>query len=176
MEPIHPARTCWGVPVDCMFSFPIVLPLWFPEPRKLLSSAVVMQVPSWLSPLQGYFKDQVGVRMYNPEFAESQPLWARWKLGLAIHLAQSSHAVGKEAGSERWIDCLSVKQNIWDRAGTRIQISWLLVYCSIHDICLLLKKSLSGFPGGAVVENLPANAEDTGSSPGLGRFHMPRSN
>ena len=33
-----------------------------------------------------------------------------------------------------------------------------------------------GFPGGAVVENLPANAEDTGSSPGLGRSHMPRSN
>ena len=33
-----------------------------------------------------------------------------------------------------------------------------------------------GFPGGAVIENLPANAGDTGSSPGLGRFHMPRSN
>ena len=31
------------------------------------------------------------------------------------------------------------------------------------------------FPGGAVVENLPANAGDTGSSPGLGRAHMPRS-
>ena len=27
----------------------------------------------------------------------------------------------------------------------------------------------SGFPGGAVVENLPANAGDTGSSPGLVR-------
>ena len=33
-----------------------------------------------------------------------------------------------------------------------------------------------GFPGGAVVENLPANVGDTGSSPGLGRSHMPRSN
>ena len=33
-----------------------------------------------------------------------------------------------------------------------------------------------GFPGGAVVESLPANAGDTGSSPGLGRYHMPRSN
>ena len=29
-----------------------------------------------------------------------------------------------------------------------------------------------GFPGGAVVENLPANGGDTGSSPGLGRSHM----
>ena len=27
-----------------------------------------------------------------------------------------------------------------------------------------------------MVENLPANAGDTGSSPGLGRSHMPRSN
>ena len=33
-----------------------------------------------------------------------------------------------------------------------------------------------GFPGGAVVENLPANAGDMGSSPGLGGSHMPRSN
>ena len=33
-----------------------------------------------------------------------------------------------------------------------------------------------GVPGGAVVENLPANAGDTGSSPGLGRSHMLRSN
>ena len=37
-------------------------------------------------------------------------------------------------------------------------------------------KTLSvDFPGGAVVENLPADAGDTGSSPGLGRSHMPRS-
>ena len=33
-----------------------------------------------------------------------------------------------------------------------------------------------GFPGGAVVESLPANAGDAGSSPGLGGSHMPRSN
>ena len=33
----------------------------------------------------------------------------------------------------------------------------------------------SGFPGGAVVESLPANAGDTGSSPGLGGSHVPRS-
>ena len=32
------------------------------------------------------------------------------------------------------------------------------------------------FPGGAVVKNPPANAGDTGSSSGLGRSHMPRSN
>ena len=32
------------------------------------------------------------------------------------------------------------------------------------------------FPGGTVVKNLPANAGDTGSIPGPGRSHMPRSN
>ena len=34
----------------------------------------------------------------------------------------------------------------------------------------------SGFPGGAEVKNPPAKAGDTGSSPGPGRSHMPRSN
>ena len=29
-----------------------------------------------------------------------------------------------------------------------------------------------GFPGGAVVKNLPASAGDQGSCPGLGRSHM----
>ena len=33
-----------------------------------------------------------------------------------------------------------------------------------------------GFPGGTVVGSLPASAGDTGSSPGLGGSHMPRSN
>ena len=34
------------------------------------------------------------------------------------------------------------------------------------------KTIVLGFPGGAVVKNPPANAGDTGSSPGLGRSHM----
>ena len=41
---------------------------------------------------------------------------------------------------------------------------------------MVLKIRTVGFPGGAVVENLPANAGDMGSSPGLGRSHMPQSN
>ena len=40
----------------------------------------------------------------------------------------------------------------------------------------LLKIVLLDFPGGTVVKNPPANAGDTGSSPGPGRSHMPRSN
>ena len=49
--------------------------------------------------------------------------------------------------------------------------SYLTAYTKI-----IQKKKIRGFPGGAVVESLPANAGDTGSSPGLGRSHMPRSN
>ena len=45
-----------------------------------------------------------------------------------------------------------------------------------HQPKSLTKRKGGGFPGGAVVENLPANAGDTGSSPGLGGSHMPRSN
>ena len=36
------------------------------------------------------------------------------------------------------------------------------------------KKFFQDFPGGAVVKDPPANAGDTGSSPGPGRSHMPR--
>ena len=47
---------------------------------------------------------------------------------------------------------------------------------SAKTIKLIEQNIGEGFPGGAVVENLPANAGDMGSSPGLGRSHMPRSN
>ena len=38
------------------------------------------------------------------------------------------------------------------------------------------KVNCRGFPGGSVVESLPANTGDTGLSSGLGGSHMPRSN
>ena len=41
---------------------------------------------------------------------------------------------------------------------------------------LCIRSRMEGFPGGAVVKNPPANAGDTGSSPGPGRSHRPRSN
>ena len=39
-----------------------------------------------------------------------------------------------------------------------------------------IKGNTRDFPGGAAVKNPPANAGDTGSIPGPGRSHMPRSN
>ena len=41
---------------------------------------------------------------------------------------------------------------------------------------ILIKNTKRDFPGGAVVENPPANAGDAGLSPGLGRSHMLWSN
>ena len=38
---------------------------------------------------------------------------------------------------------------------------------------MVQKDTCRDFPGGTVVKNLPANSGDTGSSPGLGRPHMP---
>ena len=35
---------------------------------------------------------------------------------------------------------------------------------------------IEDFPGGTMNKNLPDNAGDTGSIPGPGRFHVPRSN
>ena len=52
------------------------------------------------------------------------------------------------------------------------ELSTCLGLCNVH----IKKLKSEGFPGGAVVESLPASAGDTGSSPGLGRSHMPRSN
>ena len=53
--------------------------------------------------------------------------------------------------------------------------SQLIAFFHLFLMCPF-KTRIGGFPGGAVVESLPANAGDTGSSPGLGRSHMPRSN
>ena len=49
--------------------------------------------------------------------------------------------------------------------------------CTGDTLHLFLKNEITrGFPGGAVVGNLPANAGDTGSSPGLGKSHTLWSN
>ena len=45
-----------------------------------------------------------------------------------------------------------------------------------EEYFLGIKRQFGGFPGGTVVKNPPANAGDIGSSPGLGRSHMLRSN
>ena len=46
----------------------------------------------------------------------------------------------------------------------------------ILGLLLIRINTFCCFPGGAVVKNLPANAGDMGSNPGLGRSHMLQSN
>ena len=43
-------------------------------------------------------------------------------------------------------------------------------------LTMINKTSRQDFPDGTVVKNAPTNARDTGSIPGPGRSHMPRSN
>ena len=42
----------------------------------------------------------------------------------------------------------------------------------MYGISSIKIRAIGGFPDGTVVESLPADAGDTGSSPGLGRSHM----
>ena len=62
--------------------------------------------------------------------------------------------------------------------GSKRRTKWITHWCHnyfIHNNESYCQKWSVGFPGGAVVEGLPANAGDVGSRPGLGGSHMPRS-
>ena len=57
----------------------------------------------------------------------------------------------------------------------RDHISCLEISILIQCMHTIILKDLGGFRGGAVVGSLPAGAGVTGSSPGLGGSHVPRS-
>ena len=59
---------------------------------------------------------------------------------------------------------------------TICQVGQAVINLSLECLSLPWLKLTQGFPHGAVVENPPANAGETGSSPGPGGSHMPRSN
>ena len=65
------------------------------------------------------------------------------------------------------------RKNRWSPRWGQVPPS--LSFAFVPSLFIHSKLENWGFPGGAVVESLPANAGDTGSSPGLGRSHMPRS-
>ena len=64
----------------------------------------------------------------------------------------------------------------WKQPKCPLTDEWMkkMRYISTMEYYSAIKKN-EGFPGGAVVENLPASVGDTGLSPGLGGSHMPRS-
>ena len=89
---------------------------------------------------------------YWPESGIFQSL-VTWASQRAAHsMAASFHQSTEVKGQER----------------ARMMEARLFADCSQSDIL--------DFPGSVVVKNPPANAGDTGSSPGPGRFHMPWSN
>ena len=63
-------------------------------------------------------------------------------------------------------------------SGATVPAFQKLVLCG-REVPLTLQDEVSwrmgDFPGGSVVNNPPASAGDTGSIPGPGRFHRPRS-
>ena len=70
-------------------------------------------------------------------------------------------------------DCIPPVKTSLHRCGI---FSFYCIYFINRSLFIAYLRNLSGFPGGAVVRSLSANAGDMGSSPGLGRSHMPRSN
>ena len=69
------------------------------------------------------------------------------------------------------INILAVKEEL-----IPLIFKWVTWVSNHYSILISFKITMEGFPGGAVVKNPPANAGDTGSSPGLGSSHLPRSN
>ena len=57
-----------------------------------------------------------------------------------------------------------------------LYVSFKLFWLLSENLPKLNTNKVRDFPGVAVVKNPPANAGDVGSSPGLGRSHVPRSN
>ena len=56
-----------------------------------------------------------------------------------------------------------------------VKLPCKLCVCLAYFTVNRINNTTLGFPGGAVVESLPAGAGDTGSSPGLGGSRVPRS-
>ena len=68
--------------------------------------------------------------------------------------------------------------NLLSKSERERQISYDITYMrnlKKNDTNELTEQKQRGFPGGSVVKNAPANAGDTGWSPGVGRSHMPQS-
>ena len=107
----------------------------------------------------------------------------------------------EESPAGPWLESPEPSEQLWETScrvflsmNRTSPLAWVLIsvlHGSLKIFCMQVtpglgfiplylqyfkNETLRGFPGGAVVESLPADAGDTGSSPGLGRSHMPRSN
>ena len=71
---------------------------------------------------------------------------------------------------------LVIDSEAWCAAVHGVAKSQTRLSCWTGLKALSLRTDPLGFPGGLVVKNLPASAEDTCSIPGLGRSHTPCGN
>ncbi|XP_066895898.1 selenocysteine insertion sequence-binding protein 2 isoform X10 [Kogia breviceps] len=72
------------------------------------------------------------------------------------------------------LKCIIISPNC-EKIQSKASKTFLLLSCILLWI-FTFKRQTRDFPRGAVVKNPPANAGDTGLSPGPGRSHMPQSN
>ena len=154
----------------------------------------VFQIP-WIFPMQ-HLIFSLNIKSYLVLPNNSSPRNSSWlqrpKTYLHIFLLLMPRMLHESWKWRGWRQGWGIARRSWLTAGIRDALSHFAkwheqgisndpMYCS--QSCRIRKwflssskMHLSGFPGGAVVENLPASAGDTGSSPGLGRSHMPQSN
>ncbi|KAM9071682.1 LOW QUALITY PROTEIN: putative tetratricopeptide repeat protein 41 [Megaptera novaeangliae] len=92
------------------------------------------------------------------------------------------HSERRKQAIEYYKQVIKIKENAGTLANSSLVRKQLIYLPSLGiqveewaQLCDF-KNAMLGFPGGTVVQNLPANAGDTGLSPGLGRSRMPSSN
>ena len=98
-----------------------------------------------------------------------QPLWRSRHLVHALDFSVSQHRISFFFFFKYGLE-MTIFQNF-----KYFQTSFRLK-SRCFQIKIVYKAPLRDFPGGPVVKNLPANAEDTGLIPVLGGSHMPWGN
>ena len=120
-------------------------------------------------------KDFDAVRDWWQEKGTTEDEMAGWYHWLDAH--QSGWTPGDGDGQGGLACC-----NSWGRkeSDTTERLNWTVQHlgytCMKKYLLFIWNSNLTGFVflGHPVLKNLPASSGDTGSAPGLGRFHMPR--
>ena len=147
------SRSVWGswdTVLDCMFVFPQN------SCAEILTTSVMVFEGEALGRSWGWSPhDVVGALIRRVRDQSARSLFLSLSLSLSAMWGYNKKTAVCKPGRE-----LSLEPNCAGFPASR----------TMSNKCLL------GFPDGAVVKNLPANAGDTGSIRGPGRSHMPRSN
>ena len=97
----------------------------------------------------------------------------KWKYEMRYNYYWPEYYRWRVWGDLLWNATMNSIQSV-RREITNFCCSWCFLD-SFFNVNYVFKYNIEGFPGGAVVGSLPADAGDTGLSPVLGGSHMPRS-